>query len=86
MPAAQSVTSSLTVDPWVSLGVVAVLIPATIFGLGIGTEVVFREGSTRLCLSSMRFGCLLTAPSARAGFQTNFRRAPIDERDTHSQP
>ncbi|TXI24876.1 MAG: heavy metal translocating P-type ATPase [Roseateles sp.] len=33
---------------WVSLGVVAVLIPATIFGLGIGTAVIFHEGSTLL--------------------------------------
>ena len=31
---------------WVSLGVVAVLIPATLFGLGIGTAVIFHEGST----------------------------------------
>lgn len=31
---------------WVSLGVVAVLIPATIFGLNIGTAVLFHEGST----------------------------------------
>ncbi|AXA94150.1 heavy metal translocating P-type ATPase [Massilia sp. YMA4] len=33
---------------WVSLGVVAVLIPATIFGLNIGTAVLFHEGSTLL--------------------------------------
>lgn len=33
---------------WVSLGVVAVLIPATIFGLNIGTAVLFHEGSTIL--------------------------------------
>ncbi len=33
---------------WVSLGVVAVLIPATILGLNIGTAVVFHEGSTLL--------------------------------------
>lgn len=33
---------------WVSLGVVAVLIPATILGLGIGTAVIFHEGSTLL--------------------------------------
>ena len=33
---------------WVSLGVVAVLIPATIFGLNIGTAVIFHEGSTLL--------------------------------------
>jgi Cd2+/Zn2+-exporting ATPase len=30
----------------VSLGVVAVLVPATILGLGIGTAVIFHEGST----------------------------------------
>jgi Zn2+/Cd2+-exporting ATPase len=33
---------------WVSLGVVAVLIPATILGLGIGPAVVAHEGSTIL--------------------------------------
>ncbi|NHZ65638.1 heavy metal translocating P-type ATPase [Massilia sp. CCM 8694] len=33
---------------WVSLGVVAVLIPATLFGLNIGTAVLFHEGSTLL--------------------------------------
>ena len=33
---------------WVSLGVVAVLIPATLFGLSIGTAVIFHEGSTVL--------------------------------------
>ena len=33
---------------WLSLGVVAVLIPATILGLNIGTAVVFHEGSTLL--------------------------------------
>ncbi|PZP27562.1 MAG: heavy metal translocating P-type ATPase [Roseateles depolymerans] len=33
---------------WVSLGVVAVLIPSTIMGLSIGTAVIFHEGSTLL--------------------------------------
>ena len=33
---------------WASLGVVAVLIPATLFGLNIGTAVLFHEGSTVL--------------------------------------
>ena len=33
---------------WVSLGMVAVLIPATILGLNIGTAVLFHEGSTLL--------------------------------------
>ncbi|KAF0183340.1 MAG: Cd2+/Zn2+-exporting ATPase [Alphaproteobacteria bacterium] len=31
---------------WVSLGVVAFLIPATIFGLKIGAAIIFHEGST----------------------------------------
>ena len=31
---------------WVSLGVVAVLIPATVLGLGIGPAVALHEGST----------------------------------------
>ncbi|MBX3478827.1 MAG: heavy metal translocating P-type ATPase [Caulobacter sp.] len=33
---------------WVSLGVVAVLIPATLFGLKIGAAIIFHEGSTLL--------------------------------------
>ena len=33
---------------WISLGVVAVLIPATLLGLNIGTAVIFHEGSTVL--------------------------------------
>lgn len=31
---------------WVSLGVVAVLIPSTLFGLQIGAAIIFHEGST----------------------------------------
>ena len=31
---------------WVSLGVVALLVPATILGLGIGPAVAIHEGST----------------------------------------
>ena len=37
---------------WVSLGVVAVLIPATIFGLNIGVAVIFHEGSTLLVVAN----------------------------------
>ena len=33
---------------WVSLGVVAFLIPSTIFGLQIGAAIIFHEGSTLL--------------------------------------
>ena len=47
---------------WVSLGVVAVLIPATIFGLNIGTAVLFHEGSTLLvvvnALRLLAFECV----------------------------
>ncbi len=31
---------------WVSLGIVAILVPATLFGLGIGPAVLVHEGST----------------------------------------
>jgi Cd2+/Zn2+-exporting ATPase len=37
---------------WVSLGVVAVLIPATILGLSIGTAVLFHEGSTLIVVAN----------------------------------
>ena len=35
---------------WFSLGMVAFLVPATIFGLQMGAAVVFHEGSTLLVL------------------------------------
>lgn len=31
---------------WISLGMVAILVPATLFGLGIGPAIIFHEGST----------------------------------------
>ncbi len=37
---------------WVSLGMVALLIPATLFGLKIGAAVVFHEGSTLLVVGN----------------------------------
>lgn len=37
---------------WVSLGVVALLIPATIAGLNIATAVIFHEGSTLLVVAN----------------------------------
>ena len=37
---------------WVSLGVVVVLIPATIFGLGIATAILFHEGSTLVVVAN----------------------------------
>ncbi len=37
---------------WFSLGMVAVLIPATVFGLNMGIAVVFHEGSTLLVVGN----------------------------------
>lgn len=37
---------------WVSLGVVAFLIPATLFGLKIGAAIIFHEGSTLLVVAN----------------------------------
>ena len=37
---------------WVSLGVVVMLIPATILGLGIATAVLFHEGSTLIVVAN----------------------------------
>lgn len=44
----RSTSRAIKQNLWVSLGVVAVLIPATILGLSIGTAVIFHEGSTLL--------------------------------------
>ncbi len=37
---------------WASLGIVAVLIPATVFGLGIGPAVLIHEGSTLVVVAN----------------------------------
>jgi Cd2+/Zn2+-exporting ATPase len=37
---------------WASLGMVAILIPATIFGLKMGVAVLFHEGSTLLVVAN----------------------------------
>lgn len=52
---------------WVSLGVVVVLIPATIFGLGIATAVLFHEGSTLVVVANaLRLLAYRGKTSARA--------------------
>lgn len=55
MPRARSASNSTAGRSWLGalllaewLGVVALLIPATIFGLNMGTAVLFQEGSTLL--------------------------------------
>ncbi len=53
---------------YMSLGVVAVLIPATIFGLNIGTAVLFHEGSTLIVVvNALRLLAYKTAARAAAG-------------------
>jgi len=37
---------------WISLGMVTVLVPATVFGLQLGVAVVFHEGSTLLVVAN----------------------------------
>jgi Cd2+/Zn2+-exporting ATPase len=37
---------------FVSLGMVAVLIPATLFGLNLGVAVLFHEGSTLVVVAN----------------------------------
>ena len=37
---------------WVSLGVVAVLVPATLLGLGIGPAILLHEGSTLIVVGN----------------------------------
>lgn len=45
-------TAIIRQNLWVSLGIVAFLIPATLFGLGIGPAVLIHEGSTVLVVSN----------------------------------
>jgi Cd2+/Zn2+-exporting ATPase len=58
---------------WMSLGVVAVLIPATVLGLNIGTAVIFHEGSTCSWLPT-RCGCWPTSLSTRVPRQLSLPR------------
>jgi len=45
-------TSIIRQNLWVSLGVVAMLIPSTIFGLQIGAAIIFHEGSTLIVVAN----------------------------------
>ncbi|WP_313178469.1 heavy metal translocating P-type ATPase [Massilia sp.] len=67
---------------WVSLGVVAVLIPATIFGLNIGTAVLFHEGSTVLVvINALR---LLAYPDVASRSVDTGVAAGLDEKPPQS--
>jgi Cd2+/Zn2+-exporting ATPase len=50
---------------WVSLGVVAVLIPSTLFGLQIGAAIIFHEGSTLLVVANALRLLAYREPTAR---------------------
>jgi Cd2+/Zn2+-exporting ATPase len=50
---------------YVSLGIVAVLIPATILGLNIGTAVLFHEGSTLIVVANALRLLAYRLPSSR---------------------
>lgn len=48
----RSTSSIIRQNLWLSLGIVAILVPATIFGLGIGTAVAVHEGSTLIVVAN----------------------------------
>ena len=48
----RAASSVIRQNLWTSLGIVAVLIPATLFGLGLGPAVVIHEGSTLLVVAN----------------------------------
>ena len=57
---------------WVSLGVVVLLIPATLFGLGIATAVLFHEGSTLIVVANALRLLAYKAPNVNS--ETSSRR------------
>lgn len=48
----RATSSTIRQNLWVSLGIVAILIPATLFGLGIGPAVLVHEGSTLIVVAN----------------------------------
>ncbi|KPL53343.1 hypothetical protein ABB55_14895 [Prosthecomicrobium hirschii] len=50
---------------WISLGMVAVLVPATLFGLQLGAAVIFHEGSTLLVVANALRLLAYPAPDGR---------------------
>lgn len=62
---------------WVSLGVVAVLIPSTLFGLQIGTAIIFHEGSTLIVVAN---ALRLLAYRDRSAFEMPSRAASTTPR------
>ena len=52
LPGKYSMQVVIKQNLWASLGIVAVLIPATVFGLGIGPAVLIHEGSTLIVVAN----------------------------------
>lgn len=56
---------------WISLGMVALLVPATLFGLNIGSAVALHEGSTLIVVfNALRLLAYKSASSRREGLET----------------
>lgn len=65
---------------WISLGVVAVLIPATLLGLNMGTAVIFHEGSTLLVVANaLRLLAYQTSTPAHPHTRTGAFCRPCDD-------
>ena len=72
---------------WVSLGVVAVLIPATIFGLNIGTAVLFHEGSTVIVvINALRLLAYKVKTPGAGGAAAGSAGSPMPSRAASTEP
>ena len=68
---------------WLSLGMVAFLVPATVLGLQLGPAVLLHEGSTVLVVfNALR---LLAYPDVAASSKTASNISPVAQ-TTHSKP
>ena len=68
----RSTSSIIRQNLWFSLGVVAFLVPATIFGLGIGPAVAVHEGSTIVVVfNALRLLAFRSDPSPAPAARTS---------------
>ena len=66
---------------WFSLGMVAILVPSTLFGLSIGGAVLMHEGSTVLVVFNALRLLAYRSPAMTGG--DNF---PQTDHEAHEQP
>ncbi len=50
----RSTSRTIKQNLWISLGMVAILVPATLLGLQLGAAVIFHEGSTVVVVNALR--------------------------------